>query len=580
MFKITYDSYTLKHLSSIASKCGLLIAEDQDKSQAYNSLRDYFLTKQEGFIPMYECIVQKDLDVSQENVQTFIRNRMEDIGKELTQPHDISPNHMNLLFPDHPNKKVSLLRISTEGRYSITPKRYSQETVRIIKDLHHDAKKFTILDGTANVGGDSLRLAMNFKRVISVEMSHLNHDILISNIKIYKLPITVYKGDITKLLYLIDEQIVDLLYLDPPWGGKEYMKQDKVNLFLSGIEIKDVVLSARKHRHLKYIVLKLPSNFDFDRFAGIKYQKHQIRMTKTMYYIVTIDTRNTQIPEIDTGKYSHSGDPQSMSIMIGTHRLPRRYDNDIIRSCRRKSKERGKYGKFVDELYKLSKMKKSNKKWGNKETSESLKWRYGSLVETVKETIPEKSRILDYGCGDGVDIMMIKEVLNSQEAYCLDVADNRESQVLPFILNKVPGSLSKEIEIDSIDLVVASHSLHHISWGGFESPVERLKFVLAEITKIVRPGGFLLIREHDVWSDKDLQPVLITHMCYDLMESEEIPKKDVEEWVRNYPLTHEGWYTSRYLLNSILGELGWKSVKIYSVPNKDWVYSELFQLNG
>ena len=53
------------------------------------------------------------------------------------------------------------------------------------------------------------------------------------------------------------------LFLDPPWGGPEYKKTEMIELYLSNINLKDIILMIPKD---KLIVLKLPYNYNIDFF--------------------------------------------------------------------------------------------------------------------------------------------------------------------------------------------------------------------------------------------------------------------------------------------------------------------------
>jgi hypothetical protein len=55
--------------------------------------------------------------------------------------------------------------------------------------------------------------------------------------------------------------------LDPPWGGKDYRQHTDLDLYMSDKRL-DVWLEEILHRKNRpnYIVLKLPSNYNFKRF--------------------------------------------------------------------------------------------------------------------------------------------------------------------------------------------------------------------------------------------------------------------------------------------------------------------------
>ena len=52
----------------------------------------------------------------------------------------------------------------------------------------------------------------------------------------------------------------DLLYLDPPWGGKGYDKAGAIEMFLDGRNIKDVIKKVRER--FGVVAVKIPHNYN------------------------------------------------------------------------------------------------------------------------------------------------------------------------------------------------------------------------------------------------------------------------------------------------------------------------------
>lgn len=123
-------------------------------------------------------------------------------------------------------------------------------------------KDITITDATGNIGGNSISFATNFKYVNIVEISNihcyvLKHNMNIYNFKNYK----IHNNDYIEISRQINQ---DVIFLDPPWGGKKYKKKENIKLFLSGISIEDIVNYI--YNYSKLIILKAPYNFDFQSF--------------------------------------------------------------------------------------------------------------------------------------------------------------------------------------------------------------------------------------------------------------------------------------------------------------------------
>ena len=83
---------------------------------------------------------------------------------------ELKIDRIHYLFPPiECSEKYRNLLISDEGLYSITPYKCAELISNIIKTrLGED---ITIADGTANIGGNTISFAKNFKKVISIEIS-------------------------------------------------------------------------------------------------------------------------------------------------------------------------------------------------------------------------------------------------------------------------------------------------------------------------------------------------------------------------------------------------------------------------
>jgi predicted RNA methylase len=170
---------------------------------------------------------------------------------------------MEDLFPKKDGVNYSLLKTTIEGSYSITRRRDAERIMIVLTNIFKEPKNMTITDATACIGGDTLNFALKFGHVHSIEISQENFEVLENNIGVYSLNnVTLHNGDSTKLF----NWNTNVLYIDPPWGGKDYKKHKELDLYLSEKRLDcwlEEILS-RKNRPC-YIVLKLPSNYNFNR---------------------------------------------------------------------------------------------------------------------------------------------------------------------------------------------------------------------------------------------------------------------------------------------------------------------------
>jgi 16S rRNA G966 N2-methylase RsmD len=171
---------------------------------------------------------------------------------------------MEDLFPQKEGIDYSKLKITEEGSYSITRRRDAERIMNILNATFKNIKDLTITDVTACIGGDTLNFALRFKHVHSIELNTENFEALTNNVQVYGCNnVTLHNADSVKLF----NWNTHVLYLDPPWGGKDYKQHKDLDLYMSDKRL-DQWLEEILHRKNRpqYIVLKLPSNYNFKRF--------------------------------------------------------------------------------------------------------------------------------------------------------------------------------------------------------------------------------------------------------------------------------------------------------------------------
>jgi len=129
-----------------------------------------------------------------------------------------------------------------------------------------------IIDATANIGGDSI----NFMRLFpTVKLTALEIDTKISYIlkrNMNNLKSILSKDNdydvkvfnISAVDYFSNFRYADMIYFDPPWGGRDYIKLDKVSLYLDDISIGNVIKNILMKGMTQLVILKLPINADID----------------------------------------------------------------------------------------------------------------------------------------------------------------------------------------------------------------------------------------------------------------------------------------------------------------------------
>lgn len=128
-----------------------------------------------------------------------------------------------------------------------------------------------IVDATSHIGGDTLNFARMYPsaKIIAMDIDPRAVTCLKTNIIRAGLEcecrIKVILADCTE--YIPQANIfADLYYIDPPWSGPSYARQEEVFLFLGGRPVVDLINTILEKSLSSKIVLKVPRNFAYQDF--------------------------------------------------------------------------------------------------------------------------------------------------------------------------------------------------------------------------------------------------------------------------------------------------------------------------
>ncbi len=202
---------------------------------------------------------------------------------------------MDEFFPVLPGLKADALQITEDGVYSVTKPRDATKIVEFLQSvIKEPLHELVFLDGTANCGGDTVHCAQVFGHVIAIEKNPETCKVLRQNVfEAYKLTnVEVRCADtIQEWSALRDD--VDVLYLDAPWGGRNYRKHTNLDLFLGDTRLDQFVngvIIGAIHKKPRYICLKLPFNYNWERIHDLKRRFHGIetKVTSIANYAVAV----------------------------------------------------------------------------------------------------------------------------------------------------------------------------------------------------------------------------------------------------------------------------------------------------
>lgn len=226
-------------------------------------------------------------DISTEN--ELMNNTDPTLNVDTDIEHSNNEKLMNTktilrLFPYLNDKnKAKKLRIDEDSVHYISLREHAEQISLIIKkhlgDIGMNLSSIIITDATAGVGGNTISFGMHFKHVYAIEIDKLRASYLKNNIDVYDLKnVTVINDDCLNILHKLEHNVV---FIDPPWGGKSYKEYDNLKLNLSDISVEAVCNHISNDKVVKkcpeLIILKLPTNYD------IKYL-YKVLVCKTIYF--------------------------------------------------------------------------------------------------------------------------------------------------------------------------------------------------------------------------------------------------------------------------------------------------------
>jgi len=203
---------------------------------------------------------------------------------------NVSYNFAKSIFIDINVEIYKKLNFTKDSIYSSSKISGSVRLIDVILTVSNNNLDLVITDGTANIGTDSIHMAKVFKNVNAIEYSEVNFNALQNNVNILneKKNMKCYNGDTNEVIKSLSQ---DLIYIDAPWGGRNYKNFSKLKLYLGEVEILDFYINNRSKA--KYFIFKIPYNYDFEYFRKYILDKVTIfpykKDSRIKYFLLVIE---------------------------------------------------------------------------------------------------------------------------------------------------------------------------------------------------------------------------------------------------------------------------------------------------
>jgi trimethylguanosine synthase len=167
------------------------------------------------------------------------------------------------------------------GLFSATPEKVASEIAQSVKSP-------SIVDAFCGIGATAIAFAKVCDRVYAIDNNQNRLNMTAHNAKIYGVDrkIKFICDDVISLMQTIQ---ADAIFLDPPWGGVEYLKIK--NFRLSDFNPDGNVLLDLAFKNYRQVILRVPRQFDLGELKKFNRkfiaQDNNIRSklySKTIYF--------------------------------------------------------------------------------------------------------------------------------------------------------------------------------------------------------------------------------------------------------------------------------------------------------
>ena len=204
----------------------------------------------------------------------FNKNYSQESNKQGSNIYNINQKYnINRLLSNIPFNIRKKLKYDETALFSLTDYKNADKISNIIKNLPDINDNSLIIDGTASIGGNSYSFSKYFNNIKAIELDKNRFDMLNHNIELLNLDNIETINDNVVNFINNNENIGDIIFFDPPWGGVEYKSKDKIDLYFTyqdnRIDIFDLCTDLYKKK-VKYVIIKVPNNVNDEKLSLFK----------------------------------------------------------------------------------------------------------------------------------------------------------------------------------------------------------------------------------------------------------------------------------------------------------------------
>ena len=183
--------------------------------------------------------------------------------------------------------RVKDFKYDDVGIYSFSKPKDAITITKIIiahlEKINKNSKCLIITDATAGIGGNIFSFSNYFLRINAIELDKSRFEYLKSNCKNFN-NIVYYNSDFLKI---IDNCYQDIIFIDPPWGGKNYKKIKDIEIIISEKHLNEICNILLDKCML--IILKLPINYNLNEIIKINGNIYKYNLLNMI--ILVIETK-------------------------------------------------------------------------------------------------------------------------------------------------------------------------------------------------------------------------------------------------------------------------------------------------